>query len=191
MKQRGFSIVELMVVLVVLAVTLTLAAPSFIDTRKNSQIRTESYAFRSTLTNARSEAMARRFPVIVCESADNTNCTTSGDWSNGYLAFADMDEDDAPDPNEIIINHRVSAPEIELAFEDFSGTGQSRVSFSTRGEARGSSGTMIICDDRGAKRGSAVILRGSGQVSMATDTDGSEIVDTLDNNGLVKDIVCN
>jgi type IV fimbrial biogenesis protein FimT len=86
---RGFTLVEMMVVITVLAILLAIAAPSFDTLVKNNRLASASSEVQSALSLARNEAVTRRQFVTVCPSADGASC--SGDWGshNGVIVFAD------------------------------------------------------------------------------------------------------
>ena len=178
-KAQGFTIVELMAVLAILSALLLIAAPSFVDTVKNSRLRSETYAMRATLANARSEALARRAPVIVCKSSDLVTCNTDADpWVTAHIAFVDENNDGAVDTDELFLA-REHNDYITVNFTTFAGSDDDRVRFSSRGDSLGSSGTFTLCDDRGATQARAVILNNAGDVRFASDTDDPE--DTIVN----------
>ena len=102
-RERGFTMVEVMIVTVIVAILVAVAAPGFQDLIGNNRIVTEVYALRASLNNARSEALARRSPVVVCPSTDGAACADSDDWSTGYIAFVDIDDDNTVDAGEDII----------------------------------------------------------------------------------------
>lgn len=56
-KRRGFTLIELLVTIVVLAVLLTLAAPSFRDVIQNNRVTAQANELVSALNLARSEAV--------------------------------------------------------------------------------------------------------------------------------------
>ena len=179
-KAQGFTIVELMAVLAILSALLLIAAPSFVDTVKNSRLRSETYAMRATLANARSEAMTRRAPVIVCKTTDLATCDSDNDpWSTAHLAFVDEDNDGVVDTGELFMV-REHNDSVEVTFRDFGGNAANRVRFSSRGDSLGSSGTFTVCDDRGATAAAAVILNNAGDVRIADDNKPEE--------GIVEDI---
>lgn len=178
-SEQGFTLVELMAVLAVLAVLLSIGAPAFIETIKNSRMRAETYAMRSTLANARSEAMARRMPVVVCETSNSTSCATdTTSWNTAHLAFADADDDGVVDTGEDIFQLKEhNATGVDLTFRDAGGSAASSVRFSSRGDSLGSNGVFTLCDDRGTTEAAAVILNPAGSVRFATDTNGDDIVE--------------
>ena len=79
---RGFTLIELMVTLAMLAILLTLAVPSFVGFKRNSELTSVANSFVATLGAARGEAMKRSLNAIVLP-LDGTN------WANGWIAFVD------------------------------------------------------------------------------------------------------
>src|SRR6056297_2046627 len=90
-KHPGFTLIEVMVVLVVLAVLLSVGAPSFTTLIRDNRLVSAVYDLRGALSTARSEALAQRAFVTVCPSSDGATC--SGTWADGYIVFVDFDGD--------------------------------------------------------------------------------------------------
>ena len=177
----GLTLIELMAVLAIMTALLTMGVPLFQATIKNNRLQAETLSLRAILTNARSEALARRMPVTVCESDDGESCATdAATWSTGYIAFADQDNDRVVDSGEeVFLVRSVDAPGISLTFEG--GSSDSHLRFSPRGDSLNFSGTFTLCDNRGDKQARALLLSNSGSVSVATDRDSpaDDIVDDL------------
>ena len=168
--------VELMVVILVLGALLVLAAPGYQTLILNNRSLSEVYALRATLSNARSEAMARRAPVVVCPTSDGAVCNAAlPNWLPGYMSFVDTNNDTVPDPNnpdEEIIQYEARGVEAILTFDN----ANNLVRFSPRGDALNTQGTFVFCDERGAADARALILNAVGSVRSATDTDDDDIV---------------
>lgn len=179
---RGFTIIELMIVLLILGLTLTYGVPAFQQTLQNNRLQTELFALRSTLTNARSEAMARRRAVFVCASNTPTACANdSSAWTNGFLAFADDDTDGVLDPNEVFLVRQVNVPDdVTLRFLDAGGSAEDITRFSQRGDSLEFAGTFVLCDQRGANEARALVLLPSGSVNVAIDDDDDGVVEDAD-----------
>lgn len=83
---RGFTIVELMVVLVIVALLALLAAPSLVEFKRNSELNAATNQLLSSVNAARTEAMRRGTRAgLVPFVAD--------DWTRGWRVFVDADLD--------------------------------------------------------------------------------------------------
>lgn len=86
----GFTIIELMVTLSIVAILVGLAAPSLRDTIMNIRITGQTNDLMSDLALARSEAAKRNVPVVVCTSSNGTTCSATA-WNLGWLVYPDLD----------------------------------------------------------------------------------------------------
>lgn len=77
---RGFTMVELMVTLVVLAVLLGIASPNLATFISNSRTRSTQSELLAALTLARSEATKRGLPVMVAAVSPTTGNEFTGGW---------------------------------------------------------------------------------------------------------------
>ena len=88
MKQHsGFTLVELMITLALVAILATVGIPSFTNFIANNRLTVQTNELVSALNLARSESIKRNVRVSVCRSANGTAC--GGTWSNGWIAFVD------------------------------------------------------------------------------------------------------
>jgi type IV fimbrial biogenesis protein FimT len=85
---QGFTLLELMTALAVLAILAGVGIPAFRDIVRNNQIAAESGDMVTALTLARSEALKRGMRVSVC-GADGDECSDEADWSGGWIVFTD------------------------------------------------------------------------------------------------------
>jgi type IV fimbrial biogenesis protein FimT len=83
---RGFTAVELMVVMAIAAVLATLAAPSFEQTIKRWQMNQAINALTDTIYFARSEAVKWGGNVQIAKVPNSPDCSTATDneWSCGW-----------------------------------------------------------------------------------------------------------
>jgi type IV fimbrial biogenesis protein FimT len=173
----GFTLVELMVILAVLAVMLTVGAPSLGNLIRDNRLVSALYDLRGALSTARSEALAQRVFVTVCPSNNGTGC--GGTWEDGYIAFTDFDGDGSIDtggtgPDDQVFLAQVDdSDSITVALTAANGAGTLR--FNQTGTALGNNGTFTLCDDRGATSARALFIGPSGQARSLTDTDGDKI----------------
>jgi len=104
-QKKGFTLIELMVVIAIVAVLTTLAVPSFKQMIQSNTISSAINALMSDLRFARSEGIRRGGGVVVCHSdapeASSPTCTTGANWKTGWIVFHDQNNDgtkDATDP---------------------------------------------------------------------------------------------
>ncbi|MEM7083578.1 MAG: GspH/FimT family pseudopilin [Pseudomonadota bacterium] len=95
--QRGLTLLELLVTISVAGVLIGFGVPSFINQYKNGQLTSAVNLLVTAMHISRSEASKRGTPVIMCTSnnamnAGNESCT-GGDWTDGWIVFADNDGD--------------------------------------------------------------------------------------------------
>ena len=87
-KSSGFTLIELMVTIAVLAIVLTIAVPSFQGVIRSNQLTTEANTLASALQLARSEAVKRGVDVSLSANGSTfasgfcvhsgANCTSTG-----------------------------------------------------------------------------------------------------------------
>ncbi len=90
---HGFTLIELMVVIAIMAVLAALAAPSFTPLLERWRVRQTAEELQSTIYYARSEAIKRGGNVAIQKIPNNTNnCTTAvsnDDWDCGWFVCED------------------------------------------------------------------------------------------------------
>ena len=166
-KQGGFTLIELMFTVVVLAVLLAIGVPNFRDFLRNSRMAAQANDLLSAVNLTRSEAVKRRAPVTLC--AGTAGCSSTGNFEDGWLVYVDTDSDGVVDAGEDVLRRHTAMPGgIETAvFEtadatsteeddpDFTDSDTRYVSFGQSGFRRMNDGSMpialglVLCDARG------------------------------------------
>ena len=99
MHERGFTMVEVLVVMTISAILLALAIPSFERLLRTNRVSSATNSMLAALDLARSEAVRRSGVVTVCRStnadAPNPTCSSAAaggyadnDWASGWIVFA-------------------------------------------------------------------------------------------------------
>lgn len=109
---RGFTLVELLVTFVLLAVLLTLAAPNFIMFQRNAELTSSANSFVAALSAARAEAMKRQLRAFVIPG-DGSSASTN--WATGWTVYVDANNNTTagsllPDASDIIVSRQGALP---------------------------------------------------------------------------------
>jgi type IV fimbrial biogenesis protein FimT len=177
MQIRGFTIVELMVTLALVAITTSLAAPPLYNLTLDNRRADNVNELVSQLQYARSEAITRTADVVVCPSTTGKDCEKTT-WQSGWLIFADPNGNAALDAGEPVlkVGDAIAGATFETAefasFLRFRSNGRVMVK-----NAAESSGEFTVCDDRGAEYARVVQIDLAGRPVVAPHLlDGSDPV---------------
>ncbi|QOY63525.1 GspH/FimT family pseudopilin [Lysobacter sp. H21R4] len=88
----GFTLVELMVAIAIVAILAAIAFPSFQPTIRSNRLATATNQLTSSFSLARSEAIKNTRGGGVCSSANGTSCSGATDWSQGWLVWSDTND---------------------------------------------------------------------------------------------------
>lgn len=89
---KGFTVIELMIVVGVIGILLAVGLPGLQDTIARMSVNSQAKSLVASLNFARSEAIKRGTLVSVCASANGTDCAADA-WSDGWIVFVDANED--------------------------------------------------------------------------------------------------
>lgn len=160
----GFSLLELLLSLSMIAILTGVAIPSVAGIVANSRIRTEVNTLFHAIHLARKESIMRRSVVSICPSVNSIDCSAQLDWSGGWIMFNNLDRDEPPhlDPGEAILQVHRAAPMVRIT--------ANRRGFTLRAtHKRATNGTIIVCDHklRGTSRALVISYTGRPRVAVA------------------------
>lgn len=89
--QWGFTTLELLVVVAIVAIAAALAGPALTLMVRNAMLRSQGMELANALSLARTEAIRLSSNVSVCASTSGAAC--GGDWSDGWIVRSDTDND--------------------------------------------------------------------------------------------------
>ena len=163
MRDRGFTLAELMITLAVAAILLAIAVPSFRTFVQNSRLTTQADTLVYSLNLARNEAVKLDTPVAVCASSDGATCT--GAWVNGWIVCypaANCLPGSATPPTVLQVSPGLSNG--NTVAEKISGA--TLATYSSNGQT-GAGYQFVFCDSRGAGSGRDVEINLIGRIEAA------------------------
>ena len=166
---RGFTLIELLVTIAISVILLTVAAPGFIDFRRNSALADAVSSFIVATSTAKASSLKTgRNSFLV------PNDTAVG-WRSGWFVYSDKNwNDQFDDTDEVVLTFEALSPDITLtlptgSFNDgyimFTGNGFPRLKLGGLASGRL---TMSV-----PSRSSSLIMDTAGRVrSCKTDSTG-------------------
>lgn len=181
-RHGGFTLLELMVTVAVAAILLTASVPSLIQFVQNNRLKSESLELLSDVYFARSEAVKRKAPVLICHSSNPEAAVPAcgGDpnaWDSGWLVFASTDSNDVYDAGvDTLI--RVHVPVAEDVDIRSNALAAATLAFNPDGStAQGGTARFAVCDDRGEEFGRQLNVAPVGQARIVKGHPGTPIND--------------
>lgn len=163
---RGFTLYELLLTLLLIAVIASIGLPSFAATLARSRQALEINALFHAFHQARKESIMRRTVVSLCPSQDGKTCAPSTDWSAGWIMY--QPESASPSgPGRLVVLAHTAGDTIRVT--------ANRRSFTLRATVRRSTnGTLVVCDAQNRIPPKALIISYTGRPRVAYErADGS------------------
>lgn len=181
---HGFTLIELMVVLAIVAVITLIAAPNFSNTILRNRIDSQLRDLAQHINLARSETVSKNTAVSLCRSDDQSTCSSSlanGDWSDGWIVFADIDGDSVVDTEDTIlkVHEGIERGELQVSDDNAVTPAPLNALVFTR-IAVNSRATFKFCDESADDTTArALILERTGRVMRSIDDNADGIFEDV------------
>jgi type IV fimbrial biogenesis protein FimT len=165
---RGYNLIELLVTLAV-AASLAAVVPTFHRLIINARLTTQVNLLLTDLHLARSEAIKRAQPVVVCKSRDGQRCDGTAEWRHGWLVFADPDNDKRRSEDEPILLAHGPLTDTRLQWRA-SGGGTSKdhyIAYAANGLGQ-KNGTFTFCTGASGAAAKAIIVNITGRPRISS-----------------------
>ncbi len=167
-RSAGFTLLEMLVVIVLVAIMSTLAAPAMSGLSNSMQVRSAASSMHTALQLARSESAKRISRVVLCVSSDGVQCSSTAGWHQGWLVFVDANNNAVLDNGEAVLQVVKNLPANLKA--QGNGLLTKYISFTPAGEMQTiggafQAGTLTVCTASGsATEGRLLVIGITGRV---------------------------
>ena len=161
--QSGFSLIELMTVLVIGGILLAVAIPSWTTSVKNNCLTTDTNSLVSGLQYARSEAATLRQSVYVTAS---NSTDANNEWGKGWTVWYDKNSNGAMDSGEQL---RVVQLACTATTMNQTSSGSAQIVYRPTGflpETTTNDVKIDVCDDRTGETGREITISITGRPSV-------------------------
>lgn len=169
--QRAFSLFELLITLVVASILTSLAVPAFKQLIVHTRLTTQVNGLLTDLHLARSEAIKRGQPVVLCKSQDGQYCTGDDAWHEGWVMFVDSNFNHLVDPDETIIRVQGAQSSLKTRLNASGGSHRNHYLGYRPDGMSGKRGTFTICDPSAPNQARAIILYWTGRARVSDKSD--------------------
>ena len=141
---KGFTLIEVMVTIAIVAIVSALTVPSFLQWRDRTKVRGDATNLRAAFETAKLRAIKH-----------NTNAIVIFPDATSYWAYIDANKNNVRDADETTIFDNTLSPGVRITGNTFTG---GNMAFNPRGMANGpnSTGTITLTSP-GGKRYSVVV----------------------------------
>ncbi len=160
LRQKGYTLYELLITTLVVGVLVSIGVPSFVSFGQNSRMTASVNDLLGSFHLARSEAARSKGNVTICASANSTTADPGcgGTYEDGWIVFQDTNGDGQRDAGEALLRSHPPLPEqitvLTVGQGDYFAYGPTGLG---RGQIGGVPPTTsaVFCDDRGNTPASA------------------------------------
>ena len=161
LRQHGFTLLESMIVIAIMAILVSVALPSLVDAQNSNRVDSVQRDLLSVMNQGRTQAVNEGDRITLCGSSDGLHC--DNDWSS-WILFRGP----APASSETAVEPLFvgSAGRVPMTASEASVTWQST------GEAGQILTLGLYCDDLNLRRSVELSVIGRAAGSIDVDKDG-------------------
>lgn len=180
-KSCGFTLLELLVVVCMVVIAVTVAAPAMAELLTRTRADSYAWQLQEHVHLARNTAITRGLPVTLCPRAGGSQC--GNDWRSGYQLFVDRNGNREPDADDEIIQVADAVAERDsLRWSTF----QHRTSlqFTRTGTTAHQNGSFVLCVNGDVRFARAVIITKMGRPRLSRDENHDGVHEAADGRSL-------
>jgi len=158
----GFTALELLVGMAIVAILLATAVPTLKNYSWNLRMRTAMDVLQTDLNLARRRAISLNVQTVACPAAGGSTCSGDSNWGNGWIVFTDLNADHRRQAGEPLLRQSGEVEFINIR----SSRSRRYLRFYPNGSAPGSNMAIRFCDKRGARYAGKVSVSNSGRIQQ-------------------------
>lgn len=151
-RNKGFTLVEVMIVIAIFAVIAAVITPTFLASRDHSKVKGDAVNLRAVFESAKLRAIKH-----------NTNVVVRFPDATSYQVFIDTNRNNVQDAGEDLIANETLAPGVTITSNTFT---DNDMAFNPRGMANGPNSTGTITMTSPGGESYSVVVSSFGRVRI-------------------------
>jgi len=177
--KNGFTLVELVFVLLITSLLVTLGFPAFSDMLQRNLVLSEVHLLENEFNKARRRAVVDSYPMMICSLDAGNHCQSS--WQNKIDIFRDENGNRTLDASELYVRTHTIDPRLDLVGK--LSAGRAYLRYDPDGTTHGTAGSMQLCNpDFAANNQRAIIISFTGRLRRSADRNNDGIHEAGRNN---------
>ncbi|MCH7314724.1 GspH/FimT family pseudopilin [Acinetobacter sp. ANC 3882] len=145
-KASGFTLIELIITIGILAILCTLAIPHFHEMMISNEVNHLKKNLTIHIQKAKTDAQLYHKNVMLCPSSDFENCHK--DWNKGFIGFIDTNRNHRRDHGEtLLFSLPLNIKYGNLNYRAFGSTPYAIIFQAGNGLPLASNGSFIYCSE--------------------------------------------
>ncbi|MFT4652382.1 MAG: type IV fimbrial biogenesis protein FimT [Patiriisocius sp.] len=166
--EKGMTLLEMLIALAVVAIVLTVVAPSVQTILAKNRTTSEINELSAVIQFARFTAIDQTSTAVLCPSANYSTCSTN--WNNPKIVFIDANNNNTRDTSEPLLMSTTA-----IASSNTMTGPTTAISFLDSGAANASTSIKICPNTNENKLARSININAQGRVRMSIDSDNNDI----------------
>lgn len=161
-QQWGFTALELIITMAIIAILLTMGIPAFQNYSWNMRMKAAMDTLQTDLNLARGHAISHNSKTVICPAGNEYDCSGQAVWQDGWMVFTDINDDRKRQGTEPLLKYSGALARLNIS----SSSSRTYLRFFPNGSSPGSNATIRFCDRRGAAYSGAITVSNSGRIRL-------------------------
>lgn len=175
-RQCGFTLIELMVTVAVLAIVLTVAVPSFANLVNGNRLNAQANLLLAAIEYAKTEAVKTNATVTFCHSADGNSCSAApaAGWQGWVVGLAANPS--GIEPDSVLREGTLESPQLVILASESLADAEDQIRITPQGLLRTGNrlplqATLRVCHPTSSINPNSrnVRIRSGGQIAVISE----------------------
>ena len=168
-RDRGFTLIEMLMTIVIVAIALSIGVPSMSKQIEKSRQNAMRSDLQQSIRLAGAQALASSRPVVLCPG-DGTCAADSSGWRDGFILFVDSNGNGSYDNGtDRLLRQYTNSSERKISISNRPTSSPTADKFYFLPNGASSGGTINICSESEKGIDQRLVVSGFGSAELQKD----------------------